>query len=749
MKNNFCLIFAFLFVSISVCGQAVWRQCQGPYSGEMISFTANEGNLFCAGQLSAIFMSNDGGDTWQETGMDYGNTYFLYSFNSKIFACVKNSVYVSRNNGLDWEKCTGIGSTRALYEFNGCLFATGYNGVFVYNEATNSWTSVNSELNGNTFASVGDVLFCGTYGDGLHFTEDLGKTWEKVPEQAGIDISSVYHLISFKDKLILSIWDSGPKVVFSNDAGKSWSEIEFSNSDIRFNGFARFQENLILATTDAVYQLNETNLTFEVFSNKTFGYVFSDGSGLFGSNRSGLYKWNETDFVLSNTGINSARVNDLAIINNNLYCATDGGAFYSTHDGDTWNMIEKTKDYWCSTIESINDKVFIGTDKGVLYSSRNQANWQSTNNGLGSETIWKIKAVNNVLFAATDAGLYKSTDEGQSWEHVRNYDSQIQSIAAENDLVLVAPGYYTIYKVSRDKASLEAFVSLNDGIHVIEGGNSSPQLISFDDTNVIENIHVFDGVIYLSIGNAGLFKSYNNGITWERNSDVRSQDLTKRGDSNFYAVWYGDVYTSMDDGKTWTNRYESGLSGYYANRILHGENKMFVGTLGKGVYAREYLTDTELFSDSYSVNGSIISNVTGGVTIEELKSNLYCSYGASIFISQNSPSTNSTANEIRTIKVVAEDGITEKVYTIDYSTNIGELVIGQVEIYPNPANSVIFVKSDFGAINRVQVYDMQGELLIEKDDVKGGVNIGSLAQGFYYVKIIHSEGSSSQKFLKQ
>lgn len=68
----------------------------------------------------------------------------------------------------------------------------------------------------------------------------------------------------------------------------------------------------------------------------------------------------------------------------------------------------------------------------------------------------------------------------------------------------------------------------------------------------------------------------------------------------------------------------------------------------------------------------------------------------------------------------------------------------EVAVYPNPANEVIFVKSD--AVQTVEIYDSIGLKVVSKDvNNSESINIADLASGIYFVRIIEKQGNITTK----
>ncbi len=85
---------------------------------------------------------------------------------------------------------------------------------------------------------------------------------------------------------------------------------------------------------------------------------------------------------------------------------------------------------------------------------------------------------------------------------------------------------------------------------------------------------------------------------------------------------------------------------------------------------------------------------------------------------------------------------------------IGEIKKDKNEftIYPNPANDKLFIKSN--SINQVQkisftILDMCGRIIFEnKTDISESIDISSLAEGVYFIRIVDGTSISTNKFIK-
>lgn len=78
---------------------------------------------------------------------------------------------------------------------------------------------------------------------------------------------------------------------------------------------------------------------------------------------------------------------------------------------------------------------------------------------------------------------------------------------------------------------------------------------------------------------------------------------------------------------------------------------------------------------------------------------------------------------------------------------------GLVDFYPNPVNDKLFLNLKNGAEYAIDVFDLNGKLLIQ-DKINGNensnyLNVQELPQGVYTIRVLHSESAQVFKFIKQ
>jgi hypothetical protein len=86
--------------------------------------------------------------------------------------------------------------------------------------------------------------------------------------------------------------------------------------------------------------------------------------------------------------------------------------------------------------------------------------------------------------------------------------------------------------------------------------------------------------------------------------------------------------------------------------------------------------------------------------------------------------------------------------TISSNSSMEDIVENQLSIYPNPAKSEIFIKSDLN-MEKIEIFDLSGRKLLSHTVANVPINISALPQGLYMVKIHTSEGTAMKKIGKK
>ena len=152
--------------------------------------------------------------------------------------------------------------------------------------------------------------------------------------------------------------------------------------------------------------------------------------------------------------------------------------------------------------------------------------------------------------------------------------------------------------------------------------------------------------------------------------------------------------------------------------------------------------------NSGSIKIEVSSNVEWAVTKEADWLTIYTTSGSNygsfyIYVSQNTDTQRST------IVTVSGGGKTATISITQAGTvGIEEVESDKLQIFPNPVNDEIFIKSEL-QIERVEIYSLTGSLLKFENNFKGKVSVATLAQGIYLLKVHTDKGLLFSKFVKE
>ncbi len=175
------------------------------------------------------------------------------------------------------------------------------------------------------------------------------------------------------------LWGSHGVVLKSTDNGNSWISVISLNG--QFNEL--FGINNIGADTIFVSGTNGLIKTFNGFTNytvSTFPNGYQYRSSYFKSklvlmaHAGSITMRNSNDFGVTYSGCSlqptSNMLRDMSYANNQLFAIGDNGAFCTTNDGDSWNMIQ-TQPLNFLSIHNLGGKLFTCTDSKVFEINQN------------------------------------------------------------------------------------------------------------------------------------------------------------------------------------------------------------------------------------------------------------------------------------------------------------------------------------------------------------------------------------------
>ncbi|MEJ2634358.1 MAG: hypothetical protein P8184_03585 [Calditrichia bacterium] len=351
--------------------------------------------------------------------------------------------------------------------------------------------------------------------------------WTNVQSVASIAISG-----SEPNFLFLGYGVKG--ILYSDNGGSSWKFIEnLTDKRIRITAIDPTDSRIIFAATDSA-----------LFRSQDKGIDWSEaGNGL----PSGI-----AIHTISFDGLNSRTV--WLGTSHGIYKSSDGGeSWQSTGTPPSWSGQEYKK----IAVDPGNSSIVYAATLGrYIYKSIDGGTaWtliRGTSKTLPTSRIYDIEidpANGMVLYAATiNRGIYKSTDAGENWSEANNGIDDLNTrqvrVDPSNSLRVYALTPGQIF-VSKDSAGTW------EKVDIPAAGEENLDLL----------ISPSDGQNLLAATNKGIYRSLDQGVTWNVADEIDQQSLLVRGSFSF-EEWQGEMQFVTVEGDTVTAQpYQYGDTG--------------------------------------------------------------------------------------------------------------------------------------------------------------------------------------------
>jgi len=255
--------------------------------------------------------------------------------------------------------------------------------------------------------------------------------------------------------------------------------------------------------------------------------------------------------------------------------------------------------------------IYIATDLGLYKSADFGVNWQelSTAIEVSFHAIYTDERDANILYAATYrenpsfGGFLKSTDGGKTWNR---YNNGLPTTSTDINGNL-AP--QTALACVEDPAdSNRIYLGSFSGLYVSDTqGQNWREITPPAKTPEIRAIAPGADSLLLVGTMYGLFKSNDIGVSWRNASaglrNLGITDIKIINDSLIYLSTMEGFYISEDAGETW--RRTEGVHAFPCTCLAVGENRLFCGTAGAGLYSYTdgQWRDENIDDTYYMING--------------------------------------------------------------------------------------------------------------------------------------------------
>lgn len=194
--------------------------------------------------------------------------------------------------------------------------------------------------------------------------------------------------------------------------------------------------------------------------------------------------------------------------------------------------------------------------------------------------------------------------------------------------------------------------------------------------------------------------------------------------------------------------------GKYLHYVVNFENTgtadaIFINVI-QDINVNEFDINTlEILNASHDVTATVMGNtIQFGFRNINLAS---AAHGNILFKLKSRPNLlegDQVTNQARIVFDFNEAIVTNEASTVFSTLGMGEFDnTASVKIYPNPSTGIVNIKSA-GAIQSVQLYDVQGRLL-QVANSSSFIDISARANGIYVLKVTTDKGTKVEKLIKQ
>lgn len=670
-----------------------------------------------------------------------------------------------------WERLPGVygGRINEVCVDSTTIYTTNiYSGPHRSIDSAKTWQAINSGLiddsgyrTFHTTAANGNLIFTGTYDDGIFKSEDYGTTWSDVNNGVpllGQQYGRIYDLIFCDSVLVCIIADSIKRFDFNSEI---WLPVEVTlgNSDAR--SLKKIQNSVYLLNSNGIYVSENNCNTWSFFANIPVPYyqnsvAVKDSLIILAKDSSRVYisKNQGQTWELKNVSTNTFGISDIIIFNGYIFVSSPNRGIYRSSDhGDTWDhIIFGHKDWNPSSFSVLGNILISGGNygNGVFLSYDSGDNWVAMNNKMEDVPVFDIDKIDTMMFVATGAGLYIGKQYGDSLVPTSIDDRWIINITTNNNILFASEfSYYGggVLKSFDYGQNWSLYDSGNMGIHI--------------DALITSNNSLYAGSFY------GLYKSNNNSSSWYQSSNgltdffghaCEVNGISANGDTLVALTDHDGVFLSTDGANSWSDITNNlPLPVHYSDIAIKG---------------------TTIFSECHNYYG-LHRSQNMGQTWQSVNNGLYTAFGnlgdineiyvndSAVFISNDStgiffskdngdswiPIQNGTEKMVASclytddlyLYAGCSNGLWRYPLSIIYSIEEFQHKKSSFIVYPNPTNGKFTIsKTDFDEviiINNVRQVILRSN---EKD-----IDISSYSSGLYFIKVLNEKEEITGKLIKE
>ncbi|AFL84381.1 BNR/Asp-box repeat protein [Belliella baltica DSM 15883] len=567
------------------------------------------------GKGSAIWRSEDGGDTWSKSMVGFPQDEFVGRIGYDFSLSSPNIVYALH----DYQKTEERERRSSTNTNNDALTFEKFEKMTSNDVLTLEDDALNQFLRRNRFASKYDAKSVKKLIENKKITPTDIATYSS----GGVDANSA----------IINSSVIGAEVYRSEDAGKSWKKVNETGLDRVYNSYGYYfgevrtstqdpDELFILgvplmvsrdggktfANTDSVGNVHSDHQSMWINPNDSKHILLGTDGGLYVSYGNGE-RWTHHNDQLTISQFYSIMVDEATPYN--VYGGMqDNGVWYgksTSRPADQWNSLFGGDGMVVAVDTRSNDIVYTGSQFGNYYrinTSTNERKYVTPGHDIGNKPNrwnWRTPATlskhNQDIFYMGSQYVYRSLDKGDTWETISpdltkgpkegNVPFATLTVVEESPLE-----FGTLYAGSDDGNIWYTRDHGNSWIDIKKGLPQDRWISSITPSQHVE------GLVYVTLTGyrndeftPHVYKSTNYGTTWtpiSGNLPTEAMNVIREDHHHPEILYIGSdhgLYVTLDGGKSY-DLVQGNIPNVsiYDMIIQKNENDLVIGSHGRSVY---------------------------------------------------------------------------------------------------------------------------------------------------------------------
>ena len=247
----------------------------------------------------------------------------------------------------------------------------------------------------------GQNIFAGSDGT-IYLSLDYGDSWNPISNGLS-DLKTVKAILKTDSKILVGT----DGVYYTTDYGKNWEKTGLPEY---IYTFIESQNKIYAGTAHGVYVSTDKGLNWKYcgLQDEIYALVIKEGIIIAAANEDNeMYKSVDGGETWIPVGFNDCcNMFDMTVCDNYIFAGTGNTIYRSANNGTTWDTLNNEINIHAFAVK--DSRLFAGSSKGVYYSDNYGENWIAFNSNIDDVHIVSLGISDTYIYAGTwDLGIWK------------------------------------------------------------------------------------------------------------------------------------------------------------------------------------------------------------------------------------------------------------------------------------------------------------------------------------------------------